>query len=541
MSFKRWTVGNRIRLLVALALLGLVVLCFAALFQLRVQMLEDRQDKTKNLVEVALGVLAHHQRMVEAGTLSVQEAKDSARETLRGIRYAGSEYFFIFDTNHVYVLLPPKPAFEGQNKKDLQDANGKFLIQELVTVARQGGGFVDYWFPRAGETQAEPKLSYAALFAPWNWVVGTGIYVDDIDAKYRAGAILLGGMSVALLIVLGLVGWRIGASIIGQLGGEPATARTAMEQVARGNLRVALGHPPDGSLLASLRTMVDALRALVGEIDNEANALVSGAENIARASDEVSNASLHESEATSSMAAAIEQLTVSSTHISEIARDTEADSRAAMELASDGRALADRASQAIQTIATTVTEASGRLGALASRADQISAILEVIKAIAAQTNLLALNAAIEAARAGEQGRGFAVVADEVRGLAGRAAEATKEIERMIAGMQGETGAAVASMSRVLPEVEAGVRLAQSASDALGAIEAGANGTLNRVREVADATREQAAASTSIARHVDEIANMVEGTTLAIRETAKTANRLDGIARNLKQQIARFHL
>ena len=352
---------------------------------------------------------------------------------------------------------------------------------------------------------------------------------------------LLGGLSAGLLIVLGILGWRIGASVIAQLGAEPAVAASMMQQVATGDLQVPVVNPRPGSLLASLSTMIDSLRALVGEINREADSLVADAEKIKGASEEVSAAASQQSDATSSMAAAIEQLTVSSSHISDIARDTESDSRGSMALASQGRERVEEASRAIQTIASAVTDASQRIGALEERADQISSIVGVIRDIAGQTNLLALNAAIEAARAGEQGRGFAVVADEVRKLAERTSTATTEIGGMISGIQGDTTAAVEAMNKVLPEVDGGVSLANSASQSLRAIEDGSAGTLNRVRDVADATRDQAAASTSIAQHVDQIANMVEGTTIAIRETAKTASRLEGIAQNLKQQIARFRV
>ena len=163
----------------------------------------------------------------------------------------------------------------------------------------------------------------------------------------------------------------------------------------------------------------------------------------------------------------------------------------------------------------------------------------MIKDIAGQTNLLALNAAIEAARAGEQGRGFAVVADEVRKLAERTALATTEIEQMIVGIQNETAGAVGAMDLALPEVQCGVELAMSASESLRAIEDGARRTLERVGEVADATHEQSAASTSIAQRVEQIANMVEATTDTIRGTAATAHQLEAIAVSLKQLIGRF--
>ena len=159
MFFRRLKVATRIRLLAALMLLGALAISLVSLFQLKENMLEDRKEKTQNLVEVGVGILAYHHRLMQEGKLSEEEAQRSARESLRDIRYAESDYYFIFDTHHVYVLYPSKPEFEGQNKKDLQDTDGKVLIQELVKTARQGGGFVDYRFPRAGQQQAEPKLS----------------------------------------------------------------------------------------------------------------------------------------------------------------------------------------------------------------------------------------------------------------------------------------------------------------------------------------------------------------------------------------------
>jgi methyl-accepting chemotaxis protein len=536
-----WRVSARMQLLVALALIGLLVLCLVSLFQLKSSMLEDRKQTTKNLVEVAIGVLAHHQKMAQDGTLSADDAKKAARETLRTLRYGSSDYYFIVDTEHNYVLLPPKPEFEGQNKKEMKDANGKFVLQELVAAGKQGGGFVDYWFPRAGKEKPEPKLAYVASFAPWGWVLGTGIYIDDVDAAFRQAAILLGGISLALLALLSFVGWRVSSSVLRQLGGEPHAAAQVMQRVADGDLTADVGAPPAGSMLHALGGMVIALRELVREINSRADQLVSNAAQISHASGEVATAASHQADATSSMAAAIEQMTVSSNHISDSARDTEQDTREAMTLAGQGSARVAEASAAISKISGTVTSASGRIHALQERATQVSTIANVIKEIAAQTNLLALNAAIEAARAGEQGRGFAVVADEVRKLAERTSLATTEIEQMILGIQGDTAGAVEAMNAALPEVEQCVQLAGSASDSLHEIESGATRTLDRVREVAGATLEQSAASTSIAQRVEEIAQMVEETSATIRSTAESAGQLEQIAVSLRRQIGRFRV
>ncbi|WP_341743475.1 methyl-accepting chemotaxis protein [Azonexus hydrophilus] len=532
-------VATRMQLLVGLTLVGLIVLCLVSLLQLKDSMLEDRKQKTRDIVEVALGIVKHHHQLAASGKISEEDAKNAARDSLRDLRYGEDDYYFGFDTGGVYFLHGGNPKLEGQQKLDMQDTHGKYIIRELIAAAKAGGGFVDYWFPRAGQQNPEPKLGYTTLFTPWNWVVGTGIYIDDVDKEFRQVAWLLGGISTVLLATLVLFGYLVSRSILNQLGGEPKAASEIMERIANGDLTASIDQAPPGSMLNTLGGMTLALRKMVSEINSDANRLVDNAEHIASASEEVARAAEQQSDATSAMAAAIEELTVSSNHISDSARDTSQDSVAAVELSGQGSARVDQASQAIQQISETVSDASTRIHALEERAKQISSIANVIKDIAGQTNLLALNAAIEAARAGEQGRGFAVVADEVRKLAERTSLATTEIEQMIVGIQGDTVGAVEAMNAALPEVHQGVALASSASDSLRAIEDGARRTLERIGEVADATKEQSTASTSIAQRVEQIANMVEETTQTIRGTASTAHQLQEIAVNLKQLISRF--
>ncbi|WP_332066817.1 methyl-accepting chemotaxis protein [Azospira sp. I09] len=363
--------------------------------------------------------------------------------------------------------------------------------------------------------------------------------MDDVATEVRERALSDTFIAAIILIAVAVATFLVGGSIRQQVGGEPADVIKLMSQAAAGNLAVEVGNAPKGSMLASFGQMVSELRQVIREIGNSATALSNNAERINTASQEVSTASQHQADATSSMAAAIEELTVSINHISDSSRDTEADSHNSASLAADGETRVTTASSAIKNLAGSVTGASEKIRHLEGRIKEISGIAGVIKEIAAQTNLLALNAAIEAARAGEQGRGFAVVADEVRKLAERTASATVEIEDMIVSIQTETDETVQVMDAALPQVEEGVTLAESAADALRQIREGSETTLHRIQEVAEATREQSTASTSIAQRVEQIAQMVEETSAAMRNTAETAEALDNIARELNTMVGRF--
>ena len=187
-------VSTRIQLLVGLTLAGLLCLCLTALFQLKSTMLEDRKDKLQSQVESAVSVLKHFHTQATDGKLSDEDARRAAREALRGVRYSGNEYFFIYNMEGLTFMHPIKPDFEGQSKWDLKDAKGKLLIRELAAAAGKGGGFVDFMWDRSKELPPEPKLAYAAPFAPWNLMVGTGVFVDDIDKAYQSIAWIFGGI-----------------------------------------------------------------------------------------------------------------------------------------------------------------------------------------------------------------------------------------------------------------------------------------------------------------------------------------------------------
>jgi methyl-accepting chemotaxis protein len=294
-----------------------------------------------------------------------------------------------------------------------------------------------------------------------------------------------------------------------------------------------------GDMADVINGLIAAFRRIVAEIRSDADKIMDAAHALSRTAAQVGDSSREQSQAASSAAASVEQMSVGVGHIAEQGRETEALSDSAMALAAEGGALAHEAAAEMGRVAESVHISSERVTALNERSAQISGIVEAIRGIADQTNLLALNAAIEAARAGEQGRGFAVVADEVRQLAQRTSTSTSEISALIDSIRSEVGSAAEGMEQTSARAAQGLQLVGQVSEALGRIGAGTRETAGRVREIAGTTGEHSAATNEVAANVDRIAQMASENSTAIARTAESAELLERLADSLQQSVARF--
>lgn len=336
--------------------------------------------------------------------------------------------------------------------------------------------------------------------------------------------------------VIGVFGLLLGRSITRPLGVmQRAIIRTASELDFRDTVKVD-SNDEVGATLQAYNELLEKLRSSFADIQAVAAKMASITAEVDKTSKEIAENSQMQSDASSGMAAAIEELTVSISMVATQAQDASVHTQESRAKADQGAEVILNTVSGIQTISDSVREASSRIDALRHDSESISSVANIIKEIADQTNLLALNAAIEAARAGEQGRGFAVVADEVRKLAERTSKSTQEISTLLSQMQGSAKQAVDTMAAAVREVEAGVENAQEAGRSINEIKDGSGTVVSAVEEISEAVREQSAASTSISQRIEQIAQMTERNTVAAGSTAGAVHHLTEMSREIEAAL-----
>ena len=471
--------------------------------------------------------------------VDVQADIDRLFESLKSLR--------IGQTGYVYIVKPGKSAEDSEmimhptlSGKTLADI-GNPVLTEVVgrQIANRNGQFVYDW-PRADGAMA-PKITAFRSSDKWNWIVSTGAHLDEFTAEGVAlrNRLILICMAGALLLA-GLT-WWLARSRLARLQDVSA----AMMRLGNGDfsqhLAVVAGDSNNelDRITVQINDATSRTAALIAATAQAARAVGDAARSLRADSGAVVDGSTEQSSAAAGLAAAIEQLSVSITHVADSAGTADRITREARSAALEGESKLAGMGENMQRIATEISDASAAVAGLANRTREISNVGRIIQEIAEQTNLLALNAAIEAARAGESGRGFAVVADEVRKLAERTAASTREIASMVASVQGDADQVVRRIGEVSSEVDAGVGLAREAGEVLHVISEQSERTAATMMEIAAATREQSSASQNVAQGVERIAVMAERNAGITRHTDQETQGLEALARQLQDNVGRF--
>ena len=539
---------TKILLLILSVLVGLLILVVLSAFEIKNALMDGRKEALRSVLQVVHSSLSNYQARVDAGEIKLDEAKKLGRQLLENMRFGGesgnTEYVYAFTTAGVGIYHPNKDRLTGENMfEKIRDPKGNYTWKDVFSAAKSSpeGGFLTTVTVRPATKEFYDKLGFARTFEPWSWVLGTGATLDDINKEYRSKLMVNIFLSLAVMLFISFLGLLTVRAILRQVGGEPQLVIHSMSVAASGDMTVVLPNAPTGSMIDSLREMLNSFKKIIFGITETSSALTKGADKINNASQEVADDAKKQSDATLIIATSVGQMTTSINHISASCKIAQEHMLSLVNLSEEGVTGVKTASLEIKHISTNVHDASKKIRDLEERAKHISSIANVIKEIAAQTNLLALNAAIEAARAGEQGRGFAVVADEVRKLAERTSSATVEIEKMIVDIQSDTANMVNIMDASLPQVEAGVRASDEAATTLNQVKESIQASFEQVSAIVDATLDLSTTSDDISHRIDAIANMAEKTSATMHSTFEIVKGFEAVVATLNKNVGNFRV
>jgi methyl-accepting chemotaxis protein len=531
-------ISYQLLIMIALSVLGIAAMAGIGLSALWGNLIEDRKAKLQDVVLLARQALDLDYQASRKAGLSEADSIEHAKLLIRTFRFGKDDYLYAIDSKGVAVANP-NPKVEGKNLYDAVDSDGILFVRRQLEIAAGGGGFLSYRFPRAAGGDPLPKTSYAVEFKPFNWVVGGGVYLDDVNAIFWSQALSRGIMIGVALLLIGGMFLMLSRSIV-----NPINAMTmAMRKIAQGDTATsipALGRGDEvGAMAQSVKVfrdnMIEAERlrgeqdVLKSQADSERKLLLarmadefergvrasldslSGAASEMQATSRgMSSTAIEASQQATSVAAVAEQASV---NVQTVAAATEELSSSVSEIGRQVTQSTEIAGQAVAEANRTNVTVQG----LSAAAQKIGDVVKLISDIASQTNLLALNATIEAARAGEAGRGFAVVANEVKSLASQTAKATDEISAQVGAMQGATTEAVQAIEGIGRTI----------------------GSINEITSaISAAVEEQGAATQEIARNVQEAAlgtGQVSSNIAAVNSAAeKTGSASSGVLASAEQ-------
>ncbi|TVL21561.1 chemotaxis protein [Shewanella xiamenensis] len=510
----------------------------------REKLISERKTQIKEATQIAAGIVQYQLSLKEQGNVN---------QALRDIRFGSSGYFFIYDSQGKNLFHAVMPNLEGQNKIDMTDPRGTKIIVGLLNAAKNGDGNFSFYFQKPNTNEQIEKIGYSMMIPGTDWMLGTGVYVDDIDAvveDYRAAAYeqmmskSLGVLLIALILA------AITAAVILLTAHRMVTPIKNMadnlNDIAKGEgdltkRLTVTGEDEIAQLGRSFNLFVDKLQTIIGDVAN-ATAKVKSAANAIHDQTKVMSSQLisHNNE-TDQVVTAITEMSATASEVAQNTTQVAEATHAATGDVANAQRCVDASLEEISALMAQINNAASNIQSLSEQSKKINSVLSVIGGIAEQTNLLALNAAIEAARAGEQGRGFAVVADEVRSLASRTQSSTLEINEMLSELHKLVSLAVKTMEESQQSCIRSVDSSRAISESLGSVTSAVTAINDMSTQIATAATEQSSVTEEINRNVFAIQEIVNELLHSSEDAARVSQTVSQEGLNLGKLVGQFKI
>lgn len=506
------------------------------------------KSKVKSHVDIAVSAITP---IYENASADDESAKQQALSILRSMAFDNDNYIFVYQFDGTNLATRPMPQLEGTNLIDKQDSNGQLLIRDLMTIAQSGADFYQYTWPNPINNQDEPKMSYVTGLEKWGWAIGTGAYMNEVHTttttiRDKILAESSSGMIFEIITILAITGISALVSLwLAKYISSPIQQMAKhIEAVAAGDLspRVQTKATDEiGTFAQSFNHFLDKITHVLQNVSGSAQELSNSASTLNNMSSDTYNEIIKQDAETVAIASSVEQMSGSAEEIAHNGDMVKVAANEAGDKTKEGSQAVKSNLESMKILAADIDEASQSVYAVEKRTEEIKAMLEVIQSVTEQTNLLALNAAIEAARAGEQGRGFAVVADEVRSLAMRSGESAEEIRQIIEGLITDTTSAVNNMSTSKDRSEKNLQQTEVVANSLMGIEQSIQSILETSEVIANATNEQNTVAREISQNTNRIKGFSTSSAESTRNTSESCAKLDNLSKELLHDINYFKL